>query len=139
MIVASVIQEVIAANTNAEGRVYPMRAPQGTPYPYIIVRKASGEEGLDLAGSADRLEEADIDITIAGLDYASARRTAEQVRDHLHGFRGDMGDQTKTPVRHCRKTSDNDASEPRRGDSSDEWVHEVSLSFVLWLRTDTAA
>lgn len=126
--IASLIQHL---NTNGLD-AYALRAPQGARYPYCIVKKVTAEEQIDLGSTPDGLENSEIDIDCFGTTYGEANSLSIDIRNMIHGLRGEIGGETLTDIRHCRRSSYTEGVEPRAGGSSDAFVYRCTSGYTIW-------
>lgn len=68
-------------------RVYPVRRPQGVPYPSIVMTRVSGNPGYADDGEIG-LQHARVQIDSQALTYTEAKNLAQLVRARLSAFAG---------------------------------------------------
>lgn len=119
------IEEVIAIllDTGATGsRVYPVRLPQASPMPAIVVTTISnipvysddGESGL----SSGRVQ-----VDCWGDTYSSAKTVARAVKASLSAYQGGI-------FQNVLLDAERDLSES--GSNSSEYRFRTSLDFIVW-------
>ena len=71
-------------------RVFPVIAPQNTPYPLLCYRRLSVQATASLSGTVDR-PVVTLELNIYDRTYAGAVDAAKAARKALNGFRGTLG------------------------------------------------
>jgi hypothetical protein len=71
-------------------RVFPVIAPQNTPYPLLCYRRLSVQATASLSGTVDR-PVVTLELKIYDRTYAGAIDAAKAARKALNGFRGTLG------------------------------------------------
>lgn len=74
----------------ASGRSYYVRAPQGEPYPYLILNRASLVPNYTMAG-ASGLSQTRMQIDVYGNNWPSTVSTAQALQNLVSGFSGIVG------------------------------------------------
>ena len=74
----------------ASGRSYYVRAPQGEPYPYLILNRASLVPNYTMAG-ANGLSQTRMQIDVYGNNWPSTVSTAQALQNLVSGFIGIVG------------------------------------------------
>jgi hypothetical protein len=88
-------------------RVFPIIAPQKTPYPLIVFRRANSQSPASLGGTVER-PVVTLEVKVYDRSYVGALDTAEKVRSALNKFRGTLGGCT---VQRCTFLSESDGVE----------------------------
>ncbi len=111
-------------------RIFPMRAPQGTPYPYCLYELQDGEPFRHLTGQSNIGHER-ITLSIWTKSYDEARTALEAIRDNLNGFRGAV-DITGGGTTHlsCLWIEDYDISAEAPSDGSDEVIFNLDMDLL---------
>lgn len=126
----SLIEEAIPARLAAvtavtdlvASRVYPLRAPQGVPRPFVVVQRISAFREIAF-GSNPGLARPRFQVTAWGETYASAKAVATAVRQALERFRGTV---VGVEILDCFVENDQDLSDDEanlRGVATDVFVH----------------
>lgn len=68
-------------------RVFPVIAPQNTPYPLLCYRRANVETPASMGGTVER-PLVSLEVKVYAKSYAAALDAAKAVRKALNGFRG---------------------------------------------------
>ena len=84
--------------TAAEDRVHLGNAPQGTVFPFVVVRRTGGTTPQTLGGIS-LFSRGLFSVNVIAKEYADAYPTANAINASLHGFRGAMGDTTVQSAR----------------------------------------
>ena len=74
----------------ASGRGYYVRAPQGEPYPHLVLNRASLNPSYTMTGP-NGFVQTRMQIDIYGNDWPSTFSTAQALRTLLSGFSGVIG------------------------------------------------
>jgi len=105
-------------NTSVGGRIY---TPYGTfdeIYPLVIQQRVMSQHYHVMSGvSPNKFSSANVQLTIYGQGYDTARTVAAEIRDVLNGYNGSvtLGDQTMN-IQHIRLANDLDGFDmPDRG------------------------
>lgn len=113
-----------------QDRLYPLRAPQATEFPYIVLDQISDSPEYELAGESGQSRlTAQVDCYARGKSgFFLAKRLGDAVRNRLSGYRG-LLDETvwaskATMVR-------NNSLEEDASDGSDYPIHRVSMDFEI--------
>jgi len=118
--------ETVTALTNiVSTRIYPLIAPQGSIYPYLIYLKASGSTEHHMTSASDlRLDTYQFDCYGT---YTQVKSVEDALRGALDGYRGAAGTET---IRVCHLQSVRDSHEPDRiGSATGNF--RVSLDFLI--------
>jgi hypothetical protein len=108
------------------GRIYFSNPSQLSLYPCLTVNVRTRGYGYNLDGH-DGSSLATVEITALALREATAIAIAEVIRNSLQGFRGL---QSGVSILRCFLDDESDdTSQPI--DGSDQWVYEVTLSYVM--------
>jgi hypothetical protein len=128
MIDQDLLTHIIGLDTEAGSKVYTGNAPQGIPRPFVVIRRASGEQPLTLGGTG-LFQRATFDVHVITDDYPDAYPIATAIRSALHGFRGALGSTGGADVKSCRCTSFPSDQSEIDGDRVTRWV-QMSFLFV---------
>lgn len=93
MLQSDVIQQIVAINTAAQGRVHHQVIPQRTALPFVAVQRISGNQPLTLTGTR-LLERATLRVAIFATSYQTAELIERDIRTTFHGYRGTLGSTT---------------------------------------------
>lgn len=88
-------------------RVFPVIAPQNTPYPLLCYRRLSSQAPAALSGTVDR-PIVTLEVKIYDRTYAGALDAAKAARKALNGFRGTLNGCT---VQRCTYINETDNAE----------------------------
>jgi hypothetical protein len=71
-------------------RIYPLIAPEGAAYPFLIYQRISTQHEHNMAGSSG-LATATVQLDAYSDTYAEAKSIGNAIRTALDGYRGSMG------------------------------------------------
>lgn len=116
---------LVELDTAAGVKVYTGNANQGTARPFVVIRRATGDQPLTLGG-VGLFQRAQFDVNVITENYTDAYPIANAIREALHGFRGALG---TTDVKSCRCISFPSDQSEIDGDRVIRWV-QSSFLFV---------
>lgn len=128
MIDSDLITHLRALQTAAGDAVFTGNAGQSVPRPFVVVRRATGEQPRTL-GNVALFSRAQFDIHVITDNYPEAYPIANAIRTALHGFRGVLGGTGGTDVQSCRCVSFPSDQSEIDGDQVVRWV-QMSFLFV---------
>jgi len=88
-------------------RVFPILAPQNTPYPLVVFRRANSQSPASMSGTVER-PVVSLEVKVYERTYTGALDAAEKVRTALNGFRGSLNGCT---VQRCTFLTESDGAE----------------------------
>ncbi len=108
--------------------IYPMRAPQNVPAPYVVYQRISAPRLRSLLGGSGQANPR-IQIDAYGTSYAQSKAVAEQVRLALDNFRGTvrLPDGTSVKIGACSLETDRDLIDGNMDPELFRTLHEFSL------------
>lgn len=74
----------------AGGRRHWTRAPQGTPFPFVVLNRVSGTPGYVMSGPSGYVASR-VQVDVYGETFAATISTARAVQVALSGYRGTVG------------------------------------------------
>lgn len=128
MIDTDLINHIAELDTAAGEKVYTGNAPQNVPMPYVVIRRASGDQRLTLGGAKLFLRD-QFDIHVFADSYSDAYPIANAIKSELHGFRSLLGGTGGTDIKSCRCVSFPQDQSEIDGDLVIRWV-QSSYQFV---------
>lgn len=128
MIDTDLVRHLEELGTAAGNRVYTGNAPQGGIFPFIVLRRSSGDQRLTLGGTR-LFEHAQFEVHVIADEYPVAYPIANAIKNELHGFRSVLGGTGGTDVKSCRCVSFPADQSEIDGDKVVRWV-QASFLFV---------
>lgn len=98
-------------------------APQGTLFPFIVIRRTGGNTPKTLGG-VSLFARAQFTINVIAKDYPDAYPTSNAIRDALHGFTGTL---VTTDVQSARVISEAQDGSEIDGDKVTRWLSQDVL------------
>lgn len=116
----------IAALVN--GRVYPLRRPQGSAFPAIVSTRVSGQPLYDDDGEVG-LQNARVQVDSIALTYTQAKDLAQAVRAALTAFSG-----VHAGINFSYIMLDEERDLTETGANAAEYVSRIAMDFIVWTR-----
>jgi hypothetical protein len=117
-------------NYPLDGRIFDRRAPRGTPFPYVTLRRVSSNNEYDLAGETDSGQWV-VQLQIWTTDPAQCETLGEPLRQVFSGKRGLIGlGDSEVFLKGSTLERDDDDDE-RPVDASDVWKFVRTLDFRM--------
>lgn len=135
MSIAGALSSFLKANTDVSlkvgSRVYRGTAPQGTPFPYLVIQQISGRHVRHME-AVSGLAAPTFQISCVDDDSTGADDLSDAVRESLDHFIGTMGTPPNTAVvRAAFLEGEADMFDPPR-DASDVGIYVVRMTVEIW-------
>jgi hypothetical protein len=109
-------------------RVYPVRRPQGSEYPVVVVTRISGQPLYADEGEVG-LQQARVQVDSMAMTYTAAKDLAQLVRTRLSAFDGVNAGITFSYI-----MLDEERDLPESGTDAAEYPVRIAMDFIVWTR-----
>ncbi len=127
MIESDVIQRLLstpAVTQLVDGRIYPQKAPQGKPSPWVAVTKVSAPRDKHMGGHSG-LVDAHFQVSAFGTGYLATKELIQAIRLSLQN-------PWLTKIRSTTIENEMDLTYQMPGDASDEGKYHIALDLRIW-------
>ena len=123
MIDQDLVAYVASLGTAAGTRVHLGNAPQGTVFPFVVIRRTGGNTPQTLGGTK-LFSRANFSVNVIAKEYSDAYPAAISIKNALHGYVGTMGE---TSVQSARILSEPSDGSEIDGDKVIRWLAQDLL------------
>lgn len=122
------IKDDVAVAGIVAGRVYPVRRPQGSAFPAIVVTRISGQPLYSDEGEVG-LQNARVQVDSMAMTYTAAKDLAQMVRTRLSGFSG-----VNAGIDFSFIMLDEERDLSESGANVAEYPVRIAMDFIVWTR-----
>lgn len=122
------IKDDVAVAGIVSDRVYPVRRPQGSAFPAIVVSRISGQPLYSDEGEVG-LQNARVQVDSMAMTYTAAKDLAQMVRTRLSGFSG-----VNAGIDFSFIMLDEERDLSESGANVAEYPVRIAMDFIVWTR-----